>query len=115
VLVFLKEKIASGFSGATGDAFGAGELRHEEAAATLCANDAAKERVGDAGHGSKNGGGTDAKITHAVFGGKSRTGCWIERWRAFTPSEDGLRPLSEVGVVAVDGAVLRRDWCEGIV
>ena len=36
------------------DAVGGGELRHHEAAAAKVANEAAKDRVGDAGHGSEH-------------------------------------------------------------
>ena len=42
VLVFLELQIARVFGGASGNAFGAGELRHEETAAALGANDAAE-------------------------------------------------------------------------
>src|SRR4029077_13977326 len=106
VFVFLVEKIASGLGGAAGNAFRTGELGHKQATTALSPNDAAKKRVGYASHGSKNGGWADGKRAHAVFGGESRGGCGIGRWWAFTPSEDGLRPLGEVGVVAVDGCVL---------
>src|SRR2546421_5882816 len=59
MLVFLEVEIAQSFRGAARDAFGAGELRHEQAAAAEPANDAAEERVRHASHRSENRGGTD--------------------------------------------------------
>ena len=52
---------AGGLGGARGgdDAVGAGELRHDESAAALGADQAAEHGVGDAGHGRQHGRGTD--------------------------------------------------------
>ncbi|OLB86391.1 MAG: hypothetical protein AUI12_09265 [Acidobacteria bacterium 13_2_20CM_2_57_6] len=57
-------EIAQSFRGAARDAFGAGELRHEQAAAAESANDAAEERVRHASHRSENRGGTDGAVAN---------------------------------------------------
>ena len=54
MLVFLEEKVAQRLRRAAGDAFGAGELRHQQSAAAQPANHAAEQRVGDAGHGREH-------------------------------------------------------------
>ena len=61
MLVFLEIEIAKSFCGAAGDAFGGGELGHQQAAAAEAADDAAEKRVGDAGHGGEDGGGGDGR------------------------------------------------------
>src|SRR5258708_2504521 len=64
MLVFLKIKIAQSFLGAARDAFGAGELRHQQAAAAKAANDAAKKRVRHTSHRRKHRGGADAQVAN---------------------------------------------------
>jgi len=70
MLVFLKIKIAQSFGGAARDAFGRSELGHEQTAATEAANDAAKEGVGDTGHGRQDGGGGDGQVANFEGCGK---------------------------------------------
>ena len=64
MLVFLEIEIAQSFFRAARDSVGAGELRHEQAAAAEAANDAAKECVRHPGHGGKNRGGEDGQIAN---------------------------------------------------
>ena len=64
MLVFLKIEIAKRFGGAARDAFGAGELRHQQAAAAESANDATEKRVRHASHGGKHRGGADGQVAN---------------------------------------------------
>jgi len=57
MLVFLEVEIAQRFLRAARDAFGAGELRHQQAAAAEAANDAAEERVRHAAMGASTAAG----------------------------------------------------------
>ena len=66
VLVFLEIKVAESFVGAAGDAFGAGELGHQQAAVAEAADDTAEERVGDAGHGGEDRAGADGEVAELV-------------------------------------------------
>src|SRR5580704_622405 len=83
VLIFLEIEIAQCFGGAAGDAFGAGELRHEQAATAETANDAAEKRVRHASHGGKNRGGADGQVANLER-------CWkhtlLYRWRSQSTS-----------------------------
>jgi hypothetical protein len=49
---------------------GAGELRHQQAAAALIAYETAKYGVRDTGHGRKNGSRMDGYRTHVITRGK---------------------------------------------
>src|SRR5579863_8553055 len=64
MLVFLKIEITERLGGAAGDAFGAGELRHEQAATAEAANDAAEKRVRHASHRGKHRGGADGQVAN---------------------------------------------------
>src|SRR5689334_1214944 len=59
MLVFVEMQVALGFLvlGAE-DAVGGGDLGHDQPAATEIPDNAAEDGVGDAGHGSEDGGGT---------------------------------------------------------
>ena len=67
MLIFLEVEIAEGFGGAPGDALGAGELGHEQAAAAEAANDSPEKSIRDAGHGRQHGRGGNPEIAHFVF------------------------------------------------
>src|SRR5689334_19855541 len=64
MLVFLEIEIAESFFRAASDTLGAGELRHEQAAAAQAANDASEKRVRHAGHGSKDRCGADGQVAN---------------------------------------------------
>ena len=66
VLVFLEIEIAESFLRAAGDALGAGELGHQEAAVAEAADDAAEERIGDSGHGGEDGARADGEVAELV-------------------------------------------------
>src|SRR3984893_15670901 len=66
MLVFLEIKIAQRFLRATGDAFGAGELRHQHPAAAQPANHATEKRVRNASHRREDRGGTDSQVANIV-------------------------------------------------
>ena len=70
MLVFLEIEIAKRFVGAAGDAFGAGELGHQQAAAAEAANDATEQRVRDTGHRSQHRGRANRQVADFVFSGK---------------------------------------------
>src|SRR5580704_13393018 len=65
MLVFLKIKIAKRFGSTARDAFGAGELRHKQAAAAEAANDAPEKRVRNARHRRKYRGRADGQIANS--------------------------------------------------
>jgi hypothetical protein len=63
VLVFIEMQIALGLLILLAQhAVGRGELGHDQAASAEVADEAAEDGVGDAGHGSEHGGGSD--ISH---------------------------------------------------
>src|SRR5438445_7906466 len=62
VLVFLEIEITQSFFGAACDAFGAGELGHQQAAATEAANHAAEERVRHARHRCEDRSGANGQV-----------------------------------------------------
>ena len=70
MLIFLKIEIAERFGSAASDPFGAGELRHEQAAGAEAANHATKKRVRHAGHRGENRRRRDGQIANFERSGK---------------------------------------------
>ena len=66
MLVFLEVEVAKSFFSAASDAFGAGELGHQEAAVAEATDDAAEERIGDSGHGGEDGARADGEVAELV-------------------------------------------------
>ena len=69
MLVVVEIKIVQRAGGIAREAFGAGEFGHDQAAAAEAANHAAKDRVGDAGHGREDRGRANGAIANCEF-------CW---------------------------------------
>jgi len=64
MLVLLKKEVAIDFLGVARDAFGRGELRHQQAAASEAADHAAEKRVGDARHRGEDRRRTDGQVAN---------------------------------------------------
>src|ERR1700674_1085957 len=62
MLVFIEMKVASPNAQVAQDAVSRGELGHDQAASAKILDEAAEDGVGDAGHGSKHRGGSDAYV-----------------------------------------------------
>ena len=70
MLVGVEIQIVQSARGIAGEAFGAGEFGHDQAAGTEGTDHAAEDGVGDAGHGGEDGGGLDDGVANFEFSGK---------------------------------------------
>src|SRR5208283_3552186 len=62
MLVFIKVKVASADALVAQDAVGRSELGHDQPASAQVFDEAAEDGIGDSGHGSQHGGGSDADV-----------------------------------------------------
>src|ERR1700686_4549546 len=70
MLVFVEMKIAAPNAQVAQDAVSRGELGHDQAASAKVLDKAAEDGVGDAGHGCKHGGRSDADVSNLQNRGK---------------------------------------------
>src|SRR6266478_3308501 len=70
MLVFVEVQIASADTLVAEHAVGRGELGHNQPASAEILDEAAKDGVGDAGHGSEHGGGGDSDPADQKAGGE---------------------------------------------
>src|SRR6266849_5903327 len=68
MLIVLVVKIVKRARGVADDPFGAGELRHDQAASAKAADDAAKDRIRHAGHGREHGCGANHHVANRKCG-----------------------------------------------
>src|ERR1700731_3230195 len=96
MLVLIKVKVASADALVAQNAIGRGELGHDQPASPEVLDEAAKDGVGDSGHGGQDGGGRDADVAYRERCGKeSGRDKWVEGQLA-GPAWDCFRVVSKL-------------------